>query len=96
MNMNLICILRDVEKKHVNFMIWIKSVVVMWLLLTFRSDATQVIVVIMNTGSLFLKKQQMLIQKTITATPVWNKKGKNKKKEKTEKDKPAHNQFLRQ
>lgn len=27
----------------------------------------------------------MLIQKTITATPVWNKKGKNKKKKKQKK-----------
>ena len=63
MNMNLICILRDVEKKHVNFMIWIKSVVVMWLLLIFQSDATQVIVVIMNTGSLFLKKHIRFLNK---------------------------------
>ena len=29
--------------------------------------------------------QQMLIQKTITTTPVWNKKGKNKKKKKQKK-----------
>lgn len=51
------------RKKYVNFMIWIKSVVVMWLLLTFRSYATQVIVVIMNTGSLFLKKHIRFLNK---------------------------------